>query len=215
MPDATPKRNLVTPAGTLASNPASIFKAQVSPKAKPDASGKMPDPSFYARLLFTHDALDTAEWKALLAGLETAGKARFGDKFAKMQKGGILGSPIKQDIENQGYDPDTYAAYLHFHAYPDAPPQVKDITGRLFNANEAGFLYAGAQLRVSYYCTAYGGLDTGYKPGMNVKLCHVLKVGDGPRLSARGATADEDFGGIEGYGSGAATGGEDINALLG
>ena len=74
----------------------------------------------------------------------------------------------------------------------DHPPTVLDVRRRVDNGKggtkpapitDKREMYSGVKARVSYTFRAYGGLNTGFTPGVAMDLRNVLKVGDGPELT--------------------------------
>jgi ssDNA-binding protein len=160
-------------------------------------------PMFSIVSLFTHAALLTPEYKALVDGVTECGIATWGKaKFEEMLREGTLGdrTPFKKDISSKGYDPARFAVRVESSQLPDKVVHVLDNRIRTSEGKPSPIvdqreIYPGVIFRGSYSPRAYGGPGTSYKAGLSLDLRNVLKMGDGERLVAAGPNGDE-FGGI-------------------
>lgn len=185
---------LIMPVST-GSYTATLWKAEPRKKAKP---GDKNPPMFSVAHLYTAEAMETPEWKVVSAAVTAAAVARFGaDKLKTMIEEGKFESPFKRDIKSKGY-PETFIRYVTSKSNEEHPPAiVKFVNGKRVMVTDKAEIYPGVQLKVSVAVRAYGGLDTGWDPGVSLDLRNVCKVGDGPRL-AGGSGDGSEFGGEAG-----------------
>lgn len=186
--------NLISPAVIL-SYP-HLFKAVARKKVEP---GKPNPPKYSASFLFTQEAMDSPETKAIMAAIEAAGVEKWGKtQFETMVKEGSFESPFKRDISAKGY-PAHVVRYISSDSGEDYPPAVvtrfvDPETKKLAVAKPAE-MYAGAIVRVSLSVRAYGGPGTGFKAGVKLDLRNVQKLADGERIAGGGAgDPSDDFG---------------------
>ena len=177
--------NLLTPEVTVASS--SLFVARAP---KENANGKK---TFYLRMLFTPDALQSPQFKAIGARVMEVGKEAFGPKFAAMWKEDGIRSPFRKDVVTKGY-PETFACFINTSANEEYPPQVVGRNSQPIDDRKK--IYPGAVVRASVSVRAYGGGKTGFAPGIAIDLRNVQWVGDGERLKGAQADAAEEFGSL-------------------
>lgn len=193
----------------------SLFRAQLSKTPKPTDK-----PKFDLVSLLTHESVKTPQYQALVATMIEAATARFGKlKFEEMVREGVFESPFKKDIGSKGLDPARFAVRIASSANEQYPPLVLDARrrgpdGKALPITDPREIYQGVRLIVSYAARAYGGLNTGYSPGVKLDLRNVMKIGDGDRLSGAGPDGSE-FGGIVAPPPDEAAGAADMAALLG
>lgn len=178
---------LITPAqgGFLASRSKSLFTASKGKDAKPSDS-----PTFYSRILFTHEAIKSEAWVALMTALIEAGRDKFGKNFDAMWREGGIRSPIRRDISTKGYDAERFAAFIQMKAYEDNPPAILNRDGT--KMIDQTLLYPGAQVRSSVKVRAYEfKLEAGgYSRGISIDMLGVQKISDAPRISGGGDGAE-------------------------
>jgi hypothetical protein len=173
---------LFTPPVVLESS--SLFKPRVS-KMRPDKAAE-----FYARLLFTAEALANPAWKAIDKAITDLGNSHFGTGYAALVKSGQFRHPLRRDVLGKSW-PEQYIAFINTKAGAEYPPAI---VGRdALPIPDQAMIYNGAIVRASLRMFAYGGGSTGYTPGISLGLCNVQKMGDGPKLA--GAKPDgSEFG---------------------
>lgn len=170
----------------------SLFRPILPPKPKPTDK-----PKFELISLFTFEAAKTPEFAALKNAVIAVAVARFGQaKFEEMVREQRFESPFKKDIGSKGYDPKVFEYRVSSSANEDYPPLIFDARrkgpdGKFPQLTDRREIYSGVKLVVSYSARAYGGLDTGWTPGVKLDLRNVAKVGDGDRLSGGGADGSE------------------------
>lgn len=191
----TVSSNVLTPEG-VASHP-HLFETQTR-KTKPgDRPAK---PMFSMVTLFTREAMDSPLGAALKKAVQDAAIARFGkEAFATMLEEDSFASPFRRDLTSKGYDPKRFICYISSASGADYPPavvanEIDPGTGKRRAIKDKREVYPGARVHVSVSARAYGGLNTGYKPGVMLDLRNVCKVGDGERLAGGSSNPDEDFG---------------------
>jgi hypothetical protein len=173
-----------------------LYKAVLRKDAKPEDK-----PKFSITTLFTHDAIKTPEYQAIVAAVMECGIAKWGKpKLEEMIREGVFESPFHKDIGSKGYDTAVFAVRVSSSANEQYPPLVLDARkrgadGKPLSITDSREIYAGVKLRVSYATRAYGGPGTKWTAGIALDLRNVLKVGDGERLAAAGPDGSE-FGGI-------------------
>lgn len=157
-------------------------------------------PMFSVTSLVTHEKMKSKEMAAIQAGIDEAATARFGrESYAEMIEERRFESPLHRDIGSKGYDKKVFAVRISSKSGQDHPPLLLDARNRVSDGKggtkpgpvtDKREWYSGVKARVSYTFRAYGGLNTGYDPGVALDLRNVCKIGDGPRLT-RNANADE------------------------
>lgn len=158
------------------------------PVAGPDGG----EPKYSA----TFVALEGTDLTALKNAAQTAGVAKFGEKFVEGVRAGKLYWPVRDDIEEKGYP----AGSVFFSARSKQAPglvsrYVDPATGKATAITEAmqvpgnlNELYAGCKVRASVVAFAF---DSHGKKGVSFALNNIQKLGEGDRLDNRRAAADE------------------------
>ena len=147
-------------------------------------------PKFSVTTLYTHAAILTPEFAALKAAVLECAVAAFGAAEVKtMIAEGVFESPFRKDIQTKGYDPAIYAVRCNHSSGADHPPAVVGRSG--LPITDKREVYPGVRARVSFSPRAYGGLNTGNKPGVILELRNVQNLGDGPRLAGGVGTGAE------------------------
>jgi len=174
---------LITPIGTLATRGKALLTASKSKEDKAKADAPL---TFYARVLFTPDALKSKEWAAIVAAITEAGTEKFGKNFAAMWKEGGIRSPLRRDVATKGYDSDTFAGFIQVKAWEDNPPAVLSrfagADGKPKKIVDASEFRPGTLVRLSVAVRAYGGGTTGFSPGIALDFRAVQKMGEGSAL---------------------------------
>jgi hypothetical protein len=135
---------------------------------------------FYARLLFTAEALADPAWKAIDKAITDLGNSHFGTSYAALIKNSQLRHPLRRDVLGKSW-PEQYVAFLNLKASAEYPPVI---VGRdALPVPDQALIYAGAIVRASVRMYAYGGGSTGFTPGISLGLCNIQKMADGPRLA--------------------------------
>lgn len=170
----------------------SLFRAQLPKTPKPTDK-----PKFDLVSLLTHEAVKTQEYQAMVAAMIEAATDRFGKlKFEEMVRENVFESPFKKDIGSKGFDISRFAVRIASSANEQYPPRVLDARrrgadGKPIEITDSREIYQGVRLVVSYAARAYGGLNTGYSPGVKMDLRNVIKIGDGDRLAGSGPDGSE------------------------
>lgn len=182
---------LLTPVVTLA-HP-NLFRAKLRKNPKPTDR-----PKYSLVALFSHESLESPEYKALVAAVEAAGKQAWGAAaFATMLQEGTFKGPFRREIASKGYDATKFARFISCDSGEDYPPRVLIKVGNnLVPITDPAMIYPGVQAVVSVSVRTFGGPGTEFAPGAKLDLRNVLKWADGDRLAGSGATGDE-FAGMQ------------------
>lgn len=200
--------NLAAPVGLLLSS--SLFEARLSKTPKPSDK-----PKYFARIGYTAEAQQSAEFKALQAAVVAAAREKWGQaKADAMLKEGSIRLPFRKEIAANGY-PEHLAVFIGGSSLiaPGVLSRFNDpATGKRRAITTAAEIYPGCSVVVSWSVRAYGGPGTGYDAGVALDLRNVLKWADGERL-AREGDATSDFG-ETGEADTTTPGGDDLSALM-
>jgi len=162
-----------------------LFKPQLHKLAKPGDR-----PKFSIASLFTHAALETPEYKALVAAMMECGNAFWGAAtFKTLVDEGSFVSPFRRDLTAKKYDATQFARFVTSESGEEYPPIVFGPDKRPLTDPRA--IYPGAIVCVSVSPRAFGGPGTSWKPGIKFDLRNVMKIADGPRLAGDGSDGSE------------------------
>jgi hypothetical protein len=174
---------LITPPVIL-SHP-HLFRPQLHKLAKPGDK-----PKYSVASLFTHAALETEEYRALVAAMRECGNDFWGAAmFKTLVDEGSFQSPFRRDLSAKKYDSALFARFITSESGEDHPPVVLGTDHQPITDPRA--IYPGVVARVSVSPRAFGGPGTSWKPGIKLDLRNVLKVADGPRLTGDGSDGSE------------------------
>ena len=163
-------------------------------KPRPPKAGKAGDPTFMCDLVFGPEALETPEFKAMMAAYQKAATEKFGDRLQALIQAEKFIKPFwkneRKVDENgklrDGYPPGGYYVTLKSKHRPGivqaGPEGVVPIIDE-----EA--LYPGCRVRASVDCYAYDNESKGVSFG----LYNVMKVGEGQRLGGGRTDPKDDF----------------------
>jgi Protein of unknown function (DUF2815) len=168
------QKALVTPPG-IASY-AFVWKPQPSMTAGQDSK--------YTITLIVSKKADLTN---LQKACEAAAVKKFGDKALKLIKLGKIKMPFRDGDEERDED-ELYAGKVFFAAKSTQQPRVVDED--LNPITDQFEFYSGCKCRISVWPFGY---DINGNKGITFALNNVQKLGDGERLSGRGAPED-DFG---------------------
>lgn len=184
---------IITPVGTLASRGKALFTASLSKddKGKPDKS-----PTFYARVLFTHAALSSKEWIAVMNEAFDIGREKFGKNFDAMWKEGGIRSPLRRDVATKGYDPAVFGGFLQVKAWEDNPPaKLSRVAGpdgkNPLPITDPAEFRPGTEVRLSLRRRAYGEVGGKFSPGIAFDMLAIQKIGNGTPLVGGGGDPTE------------------------
>ncbi len=192
-----------------------LFEAKLRKDAKPDDK-----PKFGITSLFTHEAIQTAQYKALVAAVMECGITKWGKaKLEEMIREQVFESPFHKDIGSKGYDTAKFAVRVNSSANAAYPPRVLDARrrgadGKAMEVTDRREIYPGVRLVISYATRAYGGPGTKWTAGVALDLRNVIKIGDGDRLTQAGPDGSE-FGSIAAPPPDETANAADMAALLG
>lgn len=175
--------SLVTPEGVL-SYP-KLFKAELPYNAKPTDV-----PEYSTLILFTKEATESAEWKALQAAVVACAREKWGERADAMLREKSIRVPFRTDVESKGYPPQ-YVAFMTVKTRKNDNRPAPQIVGpdkrQLADARE---IYPGVRARLSLGVYAY---DQSGNKGVSFGLRNVMKTGDGDRLDTY-SSPEQDFG---------------------
>lgn len=183
--------NLLTPPATL-SYP-NLFKARLGPNAKPGE-----EPKFSAALVFTREAFDSPEMRAIKDEVVRVAREKFGQQKADaMIREKSLKLPFRTDIAAKGY-PEEFVAFINISSkqQPGIVSRYAGKDGKPAPITDEREMYAGCVVRASVRAYAYGGAGTTYAPGVALGLQNVQKMGDGDRIDGK-SDASDDFDALE------------------
>ena len=166
----------------------SLFKARL-PK-RPKATDK---PKFSCTLLFTAEAMASAEFKAIFDDVIACARAEFGSAADTMIAEGALRLPFRKDVLTKGHPPE-YKCFVNLNSNEDHPPAVVGRDAKPITDQRE--IYPGAKVRASVRAYPYGGKGTDMTPGVALGLGNVQKLGEGVRIDGTKSAADE-FGALE------------------
>lgn len=174
-----------------------LFEAKLRRDAKPDDK-----PKFSVTALFEHAALETPEYKAMVAAMARACEAQWTKPtFDRYVAEGVFKNPFRRDIESKGYDPARFARFISCSSGAEYPPIVlggrRDAAGKRLPITDRSEIYPGAFAVLSVVPRPYGGAGTKWAPGCMFDLRNVLKVGDGDRLVVGSNATGDEFGAVE------------------
>jgi hypothetical protein len=166
------QKALVTPPG-IASY-AFVWKPQPSMTAGQDSK--------YTITLIVSKKADLSN---LRKACEAAAIKKFGDKALKLIKIGKIKMPFRDGDEERDED-ELYAGKIFFAAKSTQQPRVVDED--LNPITDQFEFYSGCKCRISVWPFGY---DINGNKGITFALNNVQKLGDGERLSGRGAPEDD------------------------
>lgn len=165
-----------------------VFLLKAQPGKKRD-DGTMSEPKFSITLLFDKDA-DFVHAKKLATD---ALAERFGDRMKEPAFVAKLRKPFRdqgEKVDEKGALPEGYVAGCIFiTATSKNRPGVVDAAGA--DILEEKDIYSGCFVRASLNAYAYGGLTTGFTPGVAFGLQNVQKLADGDPLGGRSRPQDD------------------------
>lgn len=184
--DAGPKLRVTTPIATLS------YPNLFVPRAFEEGQ-----PEFYsAVLVFSPDAQESAEFKAMKVAAKAALVKKFGDKTEALLRSGKLSIPFREDSEEKGYPKGS----VWVNAKTKNPPGVVSRRADPFTNKPAVIsaqsqvpgdpdeLYAGCLVRASITFFPYDKMGN---KGVGVALNNIQKWDDGTRIDNRMAAQDE------------------------
>lgn len=174
--------NLITPEMTVAAS--SLFAAR-APRDNPNGRK-----TFYLRGLFTPEAMQSPQFKAIEARLQEIGKEKFGAKFPAMWREGAVKSPFRPQVESKGY-PERFACFINMSTGEAFKPNVYDEKGNIIT--DPSKVYPGCVVRASVSLRAYGGPGTTFSAGISIDLRNVLWLRDGEKLAGGQSDGRGDF----------------------
>lgn len=166
---------MITPEAVL-SFPA-LFEPQ---KASEDA-----DPKYGASLIFTAEAQETPQYKALKRAVVETAKERWGDKAVQMIKKGKLNTPFRdgEDKSQYGYPEDSKFINAKSNRKPGIVSTIPDPNngGKPMVIDDEAEIYAGCIVRADVVPFAY---DVSGNKGVSFGLNNLQKIRDGERLDS-------------------------------
>ncbi len=173
-----------------------LFEAKLRRDAKPDDR-----PKFSTIALFDHAALDSAEYKAMVAAMAAACADQWTKPvFDRYIAEGTFKNPFRRDIESKGYDAKRFARFISCSSGADYPPLVlggaRGADGKRLPIRDRAEIYPGVVAVLSVVPRPYGGAGTKFAPGCMFDLRNVLKVADGERLAVGSTATGDEFGDV-------------------
>lgn len=151
------------------------------------------DPEYRATLLFSPEAQQTPEYKALVKAAITCAEEKWGSKAKQMIRDEKINNPFLSATE-KGYDPDRFEGWKMLRTHSKFRPSIVDryldpATGKPREIpNDSEEIYAGCLVRCSVTVKDY---DVTGNKGITFYLGNIQKMGDDERLGGGVAAVDE------------------------
>lgn len=178
----------LTPVGVL-SYP-HLFVPKLPRKPKPTDRR-----SYSATLLFDAKAIETADYKALVAEAMRVGREAFGDKFELLLQDGKLKMPFRKDVASSGYDANKFVRFIGARNTEDPiRPKPQIIDGAKNPITDPTLVFPGVRARLSVTVFAFDNESKGVSLGL--RNCQIVGNKNDPRLDSF-TNAEDEFGEVE------------------